>query len=94
MRDKVYIIHLKQQVYGEMKREIDKHHLTRKDVAILLDSFYTRTCDLIAGKLHLFSLEKLLIYAMRLGIRLVIMAEKPKVTKDTSRLKELQERIM
>jgi predicted XRE-type DNA-binding protein len=53
-------------------RVVERHKLTQKQLAVVLDDHHPNISDLVNGRIAKFSIEKLVRYADRLGIETTV----------------------
>ena len=68
---------LKQQVAGAIKEQMARHY--DPTAALLMEADLARVSDIRRGRLHLFSLERLIRYGYGLGLVVELRIERKEV---------------
>lgn len=63
---------VKAQIFEGILGEIDRRRLTQRELVDLLDEYQPNVSNLINGRISKVSIEKLLYYAARLGLKSTI----------------------
>lgn len=66
------ILKMRADLMAEVRKWIDEQNLTQAEAAETLQVSQSRVSDLVRGKLEKFSLEMLIVLAMRSGLNLTL----------------------
>lgn len=76
----VAFLEVKSALYSELVSLLKKKKLKQKDIQLLLDIPQSRVSELLNGKISSLSIEKLLIYLNRAGVKTSVKFSAKKVS--------------
>ena len=76
---------IKADIVEALLAEIERRHLTQKDLVNVLDEYQPQVSNLLNGRIGKITIDKLLRYADRLQLKSSIKVSRPKVTMQAAK---------